>query len=110
AIGPDLTGYERGSLDFWLSGILDPSLEIREGFETYIAKLSDGRILTGMMASQEPQTITLRDAANQTTVVSRAEIANLQAIPMSLMPEGLLGGLSDTQLADLFAYLSLAAN
>lgn len=110
AIGPDLTGYERGSLDFWLSGILDPSLEIREGFETYIAKLNDGRILTGMMAAQEPQTITLRDAANQTTVVSRAEIANLQAIPMSLMPEGLLGGLSDNQLADLFAYLSLSAN
>ncbi len=107
AIGPDLTGYERGNLDFWLPGIIDPSLEIREGFGTYVAKLKDGRILTGMMAAQEPQTITLRDIANQTTVVSRADIANLRAIPMSLMPEGLLGGLTDAQLADLFAYLSL---
>ncbi len=110
AIGPDLTGYERGNLDFWLPGILDPSLEIREGYQTYVARLNDGRILTGMMAAQEPQTITLRDAANQTTVVSRADVANLQAIPMSLMPEGLLAGLSDEALADLFAYLSLAAN
>lgn len=109
AIGPELTGYERGNLEFWLPGILDPSLEIREGYETYVARLKDGRVLTGMMAAQEPQTITLRDLANQTSIVSRADIASLQAIPISLMPEGLLGGLSEAQLADLFAYLSLTA-
>ena len=29
---PDLTGYERKNLDFWLHGIIDPNLEIREGY------------------------------------------------------------------------------
>ncbi len=64
------------------------------------------------VVAQKPQTITLRDIANQTTVVSRADIANLQAIPMSLIPEGLLGGLTDDgcALADLFAYLSLGVS
>ena len=30
-IGPELTGYERGNIDFWLTAILTPSIEIREG-------------------------------------------------------------------------------
>jgi mono/diheme cytochrome c family protein len=40
-IGPNLTGYERGNPDFWLVGVLDPSLEIREGYGAYTAKLKD---------------------------------------------------------------------
>jgi cytochrome c553 len=30
-VAPELTGYDRGSLEFWLGNILTPSLEIREG-------------------------------------------------------------------------------
>lgn len=108
-IGPDLTGYERGNLDFWLPNIVDPSLETREGYQTYLAKMKDGRVLTGMIAAQNAQGVTLRDAANQTTLLRNEDIEELQAIPMSLMPEGLLQGLTDEQLVDLFAYLSLAA-
>lgn len=108
-IGPDLTPYERENVDFWLPGIIDPSLEIREGFQTYIARMKDGRVLTGMMAEQAEKTVTLRDAANQTTVLSREDIAELQASPVSLMPEGMLGGLTDDQLRDFFAYLSKKA-
>jgi putative heme-binding domain-containing protein len=33
------------------------------------------------------------------------EIDKLEALPQSLMPEGLLGGLDDAALRDLFAYL-----
>ncbi len=108
-VGPDLTGYDRGSLDFWLPGIIDPSLEIREGYQSYLAKMKDGRVLTGMIAAQTAQGVTLRDAANQTTLLPAADIAELQALPVSLMPEGLLAGMTDEQVRDLFAYLSLAA-
>ncbi|MEM7011091.1 MAG: HEAT repeat domain-containing protein, partial [Verrucomicrobiota bacterium] len=108
-IGPDLTPYERGNVDFWLPAIVDPSLEIREGYQTYVARMKDGRVLTGMMAEQAEKTVTLRDAANQTTILSRDDINELQASPMSLMPEGFLGGLTDDQLRDLFAYLSKPA-
>jgi putative heme-binding domain-containing protein len=103
--GPDLTGYERGNLEFWLPAILDPSLEIREEFQIYLAQLKDGRQAMGMMADQGEQTITLKDVANQLTLLDRKEITNLQALPTSLMPEGLLLGLSDSELANLFAYL-----
>ena len=104
-VAPDLTGYERHNLDFWLPGIIDPSLEIREGFANYIVKTTDDRVLIGMISDQNPQSVTLRDAASQTTTIPRSSIANLEATPTSLMPPGLLLGLSDQQLRDLFAYL-----
>ena len=105
-LAPDLTGYERNSLDFWLTGIIDPSLEIREGYVNYVAKTKDGRILVGVIIEQNPQAVTLRDAANQSVTLARSSIESLQASPVSLMPSGLLGGLSNTQLKNLFAYLS----
>jgi len=103
--GPDLTGYERGNVDFWLNGIIGPSLEIREGFENYVVVMKDGRALTGMIEAQDTRTVTLRDVANQTTVLNRAEMERLEALPISLMPEGLLAELSDEQIRDLFAYM-----
>ncbi len=103
---PDLTGYERKSLDFWLPGIIDPGLEIREGYLNYVAKTKDGRILVGVIVEQNPQAVTLRDAANQRVTLSRSSIESLKASPVSLMPPGLLGDLTEIQLQDLFAYLS----
>ena len=106
SLAPDLTGYERNNLDFWLPGIIDPSLEIREGYVNYVAKTKDGRILVGVIVEQNPQAITLRDAANQSITLARSTIESLQASPASPMPPGLLNGLTKSQLRDLFAYLS----
>jgi putative heme-binding domain-containing protein len=104
-VGPDLTGYERGSLDFWLHSLLTPSLEIREGFGNYIVKLKSGQILAGIIARQDATGLQLRDAANQLTQVRQADVESLEASPISLMPPMLTAGLADADLRDLFAYL-----
>lgn len=104
-MGPDLTGYERQNIEFWLPSILNPSLELREGYGNYVASMADGRKLIGLMTQQTPRTVTLKDLAGQETLIDRGEIASLEASPISLMPPGLLGGLSDAELRDLFAYL-----
>jgi putative heme-binding domain-containing protein len=104
-VGPELTGYERGNPDFWLDNLLYPSLEIREGFGNYTARLKNGQILTGMLESQGASGIVLRDLAGQKTRVAQAEIQTLEASPISIMPEGLLGGLSDAELRDLMSHL-----
>ena len=105
AIGPELTGYDRQSLEFWLLNITYPSLEIREGFGAYVAKLKDGRILTGIMDAQGGGSISLKDLAGNRTTVKQDDIEKLEASPTSTMPEGLLAGLSDAELKDFFAYL-----
>jgi len=103
---PDLTGYERKNLNFWLPGIIDPSLEIREGYANYVAQTKDGRVLIGIISEQNSLSVVLRDAANQTTTLPRDEISSLNALPVSPMPPGLLDGMSNRQLKDLFAFLS----
>lgn len=104
-IGPELTGYERGNADFWLDNLLYPSLEIREGFGSYTARLKNGQIMTGMLESQSATGVVLRDLAGQKTRVAQSEVESLEASPISIMPEGLLGGLSDAELRDLLAHL-----
>jgi putative heme-binding domain-containing protein len=49
--------------------------------------------------------VVLRTVEGQTTAIPRDEIENLRALPISLMPEGLLKQLTEQQLRDLFAYV-----
>jgi len=105
SIGPDLTGYERANPDFWLTGIIAPSIEIREGFGAYVAKLKGGQVLMGILTRQDASAIALKDMASQQHTARTDELESLEASPISLMPEGLLTGLTETELRDLFAYL-----
>jgi putative heme-binding domain-containing protein len=85
--------------------ILDPSIEIREGFGAYICKLKDGQVQMGMLEKQDATGVVLKDLAGQRHSIRQSEIASLDASPVSVMPEGLLQGLSDSNLRDLFSYL-----
>ena len=104
-MGPDLTGYERQNLDFWIHAMVNPSLELREGYLNYVATMNDGRTVTGLMEDQSPKTVSLRDLNGQVQVLNRGEMESLSASPISLMPPALLNGLDETELRDFFAYL-----
>jgi putative heme-binding domain-containing protein len=104
-LGPDLTGYERQNPDFWIPAIVAPGLEIREGYEHFVASMLGGRVVAGVMAEQSTRTVTLRDPDGQLHVLDRQQIVRLEASPVSPMPAGLVDDLSDEALRDLFAYL-----
>ncbi len=103
-VGPDLTPFKRDDLDRALVNIINPSAEIREGFENYMLLTSDGRVVNGFLADQDTQVVVLRGVDGQNLIFLRDEIEELQAIPRSVMPEGSLKDLSEQQLRDLFAY------
>ncbi|MEM1068357.1 MAG: PVC-type heme-binding CxxCH protein [Planctomycetota bacterium] len=109
-VGPPLDGYDRGNLTFWLNAIVDPNLEIREGFQSYLILTIDGRSLTGMISAQDANSVTLRNADNQTTTIGRDDIEVLKALSTSLMPVDVLKNMNNQQIRDLFAYLALGAN
>jgi putative heme-binding domain-containing protein len=104
-VGPDLTAYKRDDLGNMLLNIVNPSAEIREGFETYLAITQDGRTLTGFVVERDNRVVVLRSADGQEIRLERVNLDDLRAIPQSLMPEGLLDGLTEQQVRDLFAYL-----
>ena len=107
AVGPDLTRYQRDDLPTMLHSIVAPSAEIREGYETVIAKTADGRILSGFLAEDDANAVVLRGVDGSNTTLAREDIEDLSPVGRSLMPPGLLSGLDDQQLRDLFAYLKI---
>ncbi|MBI1344658.1 c-type cytochrome [bacterium] len=104
-IGPDLTTFKRDDVPRLLINILNPSAEIREGYETHVAILDDGRVVQGFLVEQDPQVIVLRTSEGQTVSIEREGIEEHVVMKKSLMPEGQLKALSDQDVRDLFAYL-----
>ena len=49
--------------------------------------------------------VALRDAAGQTHTIARDRITKQEPLPASLMPEGLLAGLTDQEIRDFLAYI-----
>jgi putative membrane-bound dehydrogenase-like protein len=104
-IGPELTGADRKNTEWLLTQIVDPSAFIRPEYVNHNVEMKDGRSLTGLIAEQGDAALTLLDAQNQRTVLRRADVKELNASAISLMPEGLLESLTPQQVRDLFAYL-----
>ncbi len=104
-VGPDLTTYQRGDLDTMLLHIVNPSAEIREGYENMLIETKDDRSLTGFLVERDTKVIVLRGPDGQNVSIEQSNISEMKAAGMSLMPEGLLDSLDDRQVRDLFAYL-----
>jgi putative membrane-bound dehydrogenase-like protein len=104
-IGPDLTSYKRDDVANMLINVVNPSAEIREGFETYQAQTEDGRVVSGFLVERDNVVLVLRTAEGQTVSLEQGEIEELAPQRKSLMPEGLIAKLSEQEVRDLFAYL-----
>jgi putative heme-binding domain-containing protein len=103
-VGPDLTGSGRDNLDYLLDNTVDPSAVVNADFRMTIVDLKDDRTLNGLVTAKTERTITLK-TQTETLTLDRSEIDRIQESSLSLMPEGLLEGLSETQVRDLIAYL-----
>ncbi len=107
-VGPDLTTFKRDDLQTMLLSIVNPSAEIREGYTTYTVVTQDGRAVTGTLAEQDSQTVTLRSPEGTLVAIARDDIdGEMLPTPQSIMPEGLLRDYTDQQLRDLFGYLRM---
>ena len=107
AIGPDLTGAGRRFPKIHLiESILEPSRAITSAFRNLSIRLKDGQELTGVMVSEDESVLTLGDAQGQSHNLKKEQIEDLQILALSLMPEGLANGLTDTEFVDLVAFLA----
>lgn len=104
-IGPELTGHDRKNRSMLVMDIVDPSAIVRKEFVAFNVTTKNGRVLNGLLAEATPKTVTLLDAKNERTVVTRDAIEEMSASPISLMPEKLLDEFDDQQTRDLFSYL-----
>ncbi len=103
-IGPDLTGGARGNLAYLLDNISDPSAIVPADFRLTVLTLKDGRVLSGIVGGKNERSLVLH-GMTETQNFELGEIERMETLPQSLMPEGLLDSLDQTQRRDLIAYL-----
>ena len=104
-VGPDLSSYPRADLKSMLLHIVNPSAEIREGYENYLVETFDGRSLSGYKFDENRSSVVIRGADGRDVQIQKDDIENIEALPQSIMPEGILKSLTEKQRCDLFAYL-----
>ena len=103
AVGPDLTGSNRFNLDYVLQNVIDPGAIIAREFQVTLIRTKDGRVISGI--AQETDHAVRVVSETGTVIVPRTEIDRLKRSELSMMPEGLINGLSEKDFADLVAYL-----
>ena len=90
-----------------LLSIVNPSAEIREGFQNYLVATTDDRVLSGFFVDRDNQVTVLRGLDGENITLRARDIRAIKPAGQSLMPAGLLDGLTEQQLRDFFAYLRI---
>ena len=110
-IGPDITGSNRADLDYILTNIVDPNAEVAKDYMVTVIETKDERLVSGFIADQNDQTITLQ-GPEQLVTVALSDIAvdekgkkKILHSTASLMPPGQLDSMTEEQVRDLIAYL-----
>jgi len=105
-LGPDLAGIaSRLSRRDVFTAIVDPNREISPAYITKEIVTRRGDAYAGILIYDSPS-VTLLQVGPETTVrIGDGEIATMRDSARSFMPEGLLAGLEDGEIADLWAYL-----
>jgi putative membrane-bound dehydrogenase-like protein len=104
-IGPNLTAIKTRGPETILVNVLDPNREVNPQYLNYIVLTEDGRTVTGMIVSENANSVTLRRAESATDSVQRADIEQMKSTGLSIMPEGMEEAIDKQTLADIIEYL-----
>lgn len=103
-IGPDLTGAQRSNLHYVLENTIDPSATLGDAYKMTIAVLVDGRVINGIVGAKTESTTTFNTPTGP-VVIENEQIEETRISNLSIMPEGQLDLLNESQVADLVKYL-----
>lgn len=107
AFGPDLSEIgSKLSKEALYTAIMKPSAGISFGFDGYTFKLKNGTAVTGYIASQTEDEISIKTIGGNVEKHKKTEIKSKEAMKQSLMPEGLGEGMGASQLVNIVEYLA----
>jgi putative heme-binding domain-containing protein len=105
-VGPALTEIgSKLSKDAMYAAILAPSAGISHNYESFAARTDDDEVVIGLMVSDTPQSVTIKDAKGIEKTIKRENLAEIKKQEKSLMPENLQETMSEQGLVDLVEYL-----
>ena len=104
-LGPNLATVKARGAEAILQNVLDPNAEVNPQFINYTILTHDGRTITGMIAEENANSVTLIRAEGLTDTVLREDIARMQSTRKSMMPEGLHQSIDPESMSDLIGFL-----
>jgi putative heme-binding domain-containing protein len=105
-IGPDLSLIGRTELKWIAESMLQPSAVVAPNFQAWKIDTTDGRSLTGLLVGTYLDESVYVDSKGEKFKVEAREVAETTPARNSIMPDGLLDGLTDQEIRDLVAYLA----
>jgi putative heme-binding domain-containing protein len=105
AFGPDLGEVRNRLPPALVIDILQPNHSIADGYELWIAELTGGTRVTGVIGAETPTSVTFRRAGGGETTVAREQIESMRISELSAMPDGLEAQIDLQQMADLIAFI-----
>ncbi|KAB2671404.1 MAG: c-type cytochrome [Verrucomicrobia bacterium] len=104
-VGPDLSGIAARPLETLLTDVLDPSRQVAPDYGAYEITTVGGETVTGLISSETETRLTVRHPGSPDESIPRSHIRAVRATGRSLMPDGLEGGWSPRDFADLLSFL-----
>ena len=86
---PDLTNLIHRDYPSVMRDITQPSFAINPDHVAYVVRLKDDRTLTGVIRTIEGK-LHIGDKDGKTTVIDKADVAEMRPSPLSIMPDDLL--------------------
>jgi putative heme-binding domain-containing protein len=106
-VGPDMTSIGASApVDYLIESVWFPNKKVKEGFHAVTVETKDGEEYAGVLVRETGEQLVLRDATAKEITVAKNNIANRRVGTLSLMPAGLIDGLSADDRIDLFRFLS----
>lgn len=90
--------------------ILYPNAGISHNYESYIAVLHDGNIVTGLLVSKTDDLVVIKNQEGVVRNIQQSEIEELSKSPISLMPSDLYKTMTQQQMVDVIEYLTTLKN
>ncbi len=104
-VGPPLATVLNKPNETILLDLLDPSGRIDPEYRSYLVITEDGRMFSGVLISESPTSVTLRQEKGATQSILRQNIDVIKASNVSLMPANFHQQINPHEAADLIAYL-----
>lgn len=103
--GPDLGTIRNRRPESIMNDILNPNRSIADGYDIWSLEMTSGETIQGLIATETPSALTIRNYGGQEAIIARQNIKSLKALGMSVMPAGLESQITPAGMADLLAFL-----
>ena len=104
-VGPDLLTVKNKGRAALLTAILDPNKEVAAQYMSFLVQTRTGESYLGVIAEDTATQLTLKMPGGIAKTILRADVSGSSSDGRSLMPEGLEGGLTTQDMADLLTYI-----